>query len=68
MLIDLLMGEVSRIVMLASLLDFRKAVSQNGPASQLSGLAEPYLIELSLFVGISERFRFHLPDCHRDNK
>lgn len=50
MLIDLLIGEVSRMVMLAGLVDFRKAIRRNDPASQLFRLADPYLIELSIFL------------------
>ena len=53
-LINLLTGDVSRNVTLAWLLDFIKAICRNGPSSQLSCLADLYLIELSVFIGISD--------------
>lgn len=40
MLINLLKGKVSRMVMLAWLLDFKKSICRNDRASQLSCLAD----------------------------
>ena len=59
MLIDLLMGEVSKMVTLAWLLDFRKAICRNDPGSQLSYLDDPCLIELLVFGGINDGSTFH---------
>ena len=59
MMIDLLTREVTRMVTLAWLLDFRKAICRNAPASQLYDLVDPYLIELSLFIGISDMSILH---------
>ena len=41
------------MVTLAWLLDFKKAIRRNDHASRLSDLADSYLIELSVFIGIS---------------
>ncbi|CAI9290115.1 unnamed protein product [Lactuca saligna] len=62
------MGELSRMVMLAWLLDFRKGICRNDLAPQLSYMADPYLIELSIFIGISDRFSLPYPISPGTNK
>ena len=56
------------MVMLVWLLDFKKVICQNDPASQLSNLVDPYLIELSVFIGISDSPSQHYRNALGSNK